>query len=395
MKSIVLKPGRDKPLRRRHPWVFQSAIAETRGNPGSGETVEILTEDGGWLARGAYSPKSKIRCRVWAWDPKTEIPSPFFSSRLERALRFREDLFKGGQTSAYREVFAESDGIPGLIVDRYANFRVIQFLTAGVERWRETIVGLLAARGDCEGVYERSDVDVRELEGLELKSGLLWGKQPHEDVIVSEGKLSYAVDITGGQKTGFYLDQRDNRQALSDWLTPGGRVLDCFSYTGGFSVAALAAGAKEVLAIDSSASSLRGAERNVRLNGLDESRFSTRAEDAFTALRSLQDAGEVFDVIILDPPKFAPTPAHVHKASRGYKDINLFAFKLLAPGGKLFTFSCSGGVQASLFQKIVADAALDAGREVKAVHWLSQPADHPVALNFPESRYLKGLVCLV
>ncbi len=393
-KVIRLHPGRERSLERRHPWVYSGAIADVTGDPGPGDIVEIETASGAWLARGAYSPASQIRARVWTWDRDQAVDEALLARRLSAAIDARQALACAPGLTAYREVHAESDGIPGLIVDRYNDFRIVQLLTAGIDGWREGIAAALAARGDCRGVYERSDVPVRPLEGLPPRMGRLWGEEPDEELIVLEHGLKFLVDVRRGHKTGFYLDQRENRQLLRRGLEDAS-VLNCFAYTGGFGVAALEGGASHVLSIEASGSALEMAARNVELNGHSMDRCAWLEGDAFVELRRLRDRGLHFDVVVLDPPRFAATVAHADRAARGYKDINLLAFKLLHPGGRLYTFSCSGGVSPELFQKIVAGAALDAGVEVSVIGWLGQPEDHPVSLAFPEGRYLKGLLCRV
>jgi len=391
---IILKEGRDRSLIRRHPWIFSGSIAKLEVEPSAGETIDIFTAEGGWIARAAYSPQSNIRARVWTWERDEEIDEDFFARRINIALGARANFQEDRANSAYREIFAESDNIPGLIIDRYNDIRVVQFLTVGVERWRATIVGILEGLGDSSGIFERSDTDAREREGLAMQVGLILGSEPPNEMCIQQDTASYIVDIREGHKTGFYLDQRDNRRTISRFM--GGReVLDCFCYTGSFSVAALRAGAANVVAIDSSASALALASKNVSKNSLDLERLFLQREDVFEALRSFRDQRRTFDAVILDPPRFAPTVKHVAKASRGYKDINLLALKLLRPGGILVTFSCSGGLSLELFQKIVADAALDAGVEASILTTLGQPEDHPIKLSFPESRYLKGFVVQV
>ncbi len=391
---ITLKEGRDRSLLRRHPWIFSGSVAKLEGEPSAGETIDIFTADGGWIARAAYSPQSKIRARVWTWDRDEEIDEDFFARRIDVALSARASLQEDRTISAYREIFAESDNIPGLIIDRYNDIRVVQFLTVGVEHWRATIVGILGGLGDSSGIFERSDTDAREREGLAKRVGLILGSEPPNEMWFQQESVSYVVNIREGHKTGFYLDQRDNRRITSRFMD-GREVLDCFCYTGSFSVAALQAGAANVVALDSSAPALELAGKNVSENGLDLERLFLQREDVFEALRSFRDQGRTFDAIILDPPRFAPTVKHVARASRGYKDINLLAFKLLRPGGILVTFSCSGGLSLELFQKIVADAALDAGVEASILSTLGQTEDHPIKLSFPESRYLKGFVVRV
>jgi 23S rRNA (cytosine1962-C5)-methyltransferase len=357
-----------------------------------GDTVEVVDAGGRWLARGAYSPTSQIRVRLWTWDPDESVDEGFFARRLDQSIGRRRPLLDSGETDACREVHAESDGLPGLIVDRYAGHRALQFLSAGAERWRAAIVEALAARGESAGLYERSDVSVRELEGLPQRVGRLWGDEPPARVVIREGGARYCVDLRTGQKTGFYLDQREHRRLLCRDLD-GAEVLNAFAYTGGFTVTALQGGARSVLSIDSSAGALEAARGNVDLNGLPAEACQWSVADAFTELRRLRDRAASYDVVVLDPPRFAATTSQADRAARGYKDINLLAFKLLRPGGRLYTFSCSGGISPERFEKIVAGAALDAQVQAAVLQWLGQPADHPVVLNFPEGRYLKGLVC--
>ena len=386
MPTLTLKPGRERSLQRRHPWIFSGAVARVDGDPAPGATVDVLDARGGFLARAAFSPASQIRARAWTFADEP-VDADLLRARLRAALRLRADL---GLSGAARLVYAESDGLPGLIVDRYAGTLVAQFLTAGAEHWKDTLAGLLLEETGLTGLYERSDADVRALEGLEPVTGWLRG-EGNCGLVIEENGMKFSVDLAGGHKTGFYLDQRDNRARVRA-LAAGREALDCFSYTGGFALNLLAGGAKHVTALDSSAEALRLAGENLRLNDLPSEKFTALEADVFQALRRFRDEARGFDLIVLDPPKFAPTAAQAEKAARGYKDINLLAFKLLRPGGLLVTFSCSGGVDAALFQKIVASAALDAGVEARIVAHLAQAGDHPVALNFPEAMYLKGLI---
>jgi 23S rRNA (cytosine1962-C5)-methyltransferase len=395
MPALVLKPGREKSLLRRHPWVFSGAVERLDGQPGAGETLDLLSSTGDFLARAAYSPASQIRARVWTFEPDEAVDRDFLRRRIRIAVGTRGTLLahaaQGERTDAFRLLHAESDGLPGLIVDRYGGLLVVQFLTAGAELWRETLLDILLEETGLKDVYERSDADARGLEGLKPRLGPLRGDPP-ETLTISECGLRFAVDVAHGHKTGFYLDQRENRRLVRQ-LARGREALDVFCYTGGFAVNALAGGAKSVLAVDSSGQALEVAHQNVILNDLPADRASFVEADVFQFLRRLRDEARSFDLIVLDPPKFAATAAQAEKAARGYKDINLLAFKLLRPGGLLVTFSCSGGVDAALFQKIVAGAALDAGVEAQILQHLSQAADHPVSLHFPEGAYLKGLVC--
>ncbi len=393
MNAIFLRRGRDRALQRRHPWIFSGAIARVEGQPQPGETVRVHGADGRPLALAAWSPQSQIRARVWTFDPQAEVNADFLRVRVRAAIQRRRGLPFFAHTDSLRLVHGESDGLPGLVVDRYGETLVLQALSAGAERWKETLADLLLEESGATAVYERSDADVRQLEGLPPVNAPLRG-QPPESALIREGGLRYRVRFAEGHKTGFYLDQRANR-ALLRQLARGREVLDCFSYSGGFSLNALVGGASRVTALDASAEALSLLRENLALNDLDADRLETLPGDAFRELRRFRDAGRQFDLIVLDPPKFAPTAAHAQRAARGYKDINLLAFKLLRPGGLLFTFSCSGGISPDFFQKIVAGAALDAGREARILARLSQDADHPVALHFPEGAYLKGLVCQI
>jgi 23S rRNA (cytosine1962-C5)-methyltransferase len=396
MNSIILKPGREKSILRHHPWIFSGAIAKIEGNPEPGETVSVLQADKTIIACAAFSPKSSISARIWSWTPEEEINAQFIKEKLRIAIIKRNALsiIKHKSTNAIRLVNAESDNLPGIIVDRYANWLVVQLLTTGAEHWKDVIVTSLKELTKIENIYERSDVDVRKLEGLSQRVGLLAGKEPPDSIEVTEYGIRYLINIKTGQKTGFYLDQRENRRTVSEYSS-GKSVLNCFCYSGGFSLNAARGGAAEVISIDSSADALVLAEKNAQINKIDPAIMSWVNADVFQQLRRIRDEGKSFDLVILDPPKFAPTIQQVEKAARGYKDINLLAFKLLKPGGLLFTFSCSGGISMELFQKIVADAALDAGVHAQILEKLHQAADHPIALNFPESEYLKGLICQI
>jgi 23S rRNA (cytosine1962-C5)-methyltransferase len=406
MPAIYLKPGREKSLLRRHPWIFSGAIGSVEGELASGQTVDVFGSDGDFLARGAYSPASQIRVRIWTWDREERIDPHFFRERLCQAIKARKELIDLDRTNAYRLVYAESDRLPGLIVDRYADVLVIQSLSSGVECWLDTIVDALVEITGSQQVLERSDVEVRKLEGLSLRKGWLRrtrsgigtaGEAPDQSLmsqIIRENDFNYWVDLIGGHKTGFYLDQRVNRDYVQN-IAHDREVLDCFCYTGGFVLSALTGGAASVVAVDSSSDALNLAKQNIVLNGVDPAKVEWVEGDVFQVLRRFRDEGRSFDMVVLDPPKFAPTVAQAKQAARGYKDINLLGFKLLRPGGILVTFSCSGGVNEELFQKIVAGAALDAQVDAQILERLHQGPDHPVALNFPEGAYLKGLVCRV
>ncbi len=392
--ALLLKPGREKSLRRRHPWIFSGAVAETVGDPTPGGTVNVLSAERGFLAKAAFSPQSQIRGRVWTWDPQEDVNLEFFRKKIAGAIAARRIYypwaFEKPDSAALRLVHAESDGLPGFILDRYGDVLVMQLLSAGTEAWRNELAQAALELSPAKAVFERSDADVRELEGLPARCGLLQGELPAE-VVIEENGLRFTVDVAHGHKTGFYLDQRVNRLRLRQ-LAAGKDVLDCFSYTGGFGLTALSGGASSVLSIEASGDAIVQARHNLELNDLPGEDIEWMEGDVFHLLRSFRDARRIFDLIVLDPPKFAQTTAQVERAARGYKDINLLALKLLRPGGLLLTFSCSGGVSPDLFQKIVAGAAQDAGVQAVILERLSQAPDHPVALNFPEGAYLKGFV---
>ncbi len=390
--TVILKKNREKSLQRRHPWIFSGAIERVEGAASSGVTVRVVNHAGEFLASGAFSPDSNIRVRILSWDEHEAIDRLFFRTKIEQAIASRLSLgLLDAENTACRLVFAESDGLPGLIADRYNSQLVVQFLSAGADAWKSVIADELSEATGLNDVYERSDVDVRQFEGLPQQSGVLLGKAPRDNLTILEGGLRFQVNLLEGHKTGFYLDQRFNRNKVRK-LAKGAELLNCFAYTGGFSVTALAGGAEHVLSIESSPASVSLGKANLNENGFAGERYDWIEGDVFVEMRSLRDRARSFDMIILDPPKFAATRKQAESAARGYKDINLLAFKLLRPGGKLVTFSCSGGIGADLFQKIVAGAALDAGVEAQIIDHLTQGPDHPIALHYPESQYLKGLV---
>ena len=391
MKTLRLKDGKERSLLRRHPWIFDTAIA--RGGGDAGETVRVESHKGEFMAWAAFSPASKIRARAWSFDPEQRIDAAFLAATCGKAIRARQrfDI----QSDSMRLVHGESDGLPGLIVDRYGDTLVAQFLSAGAERWKAVLADALLAQTGLTRLYERSDTSSRSLEGLAETKGWLRGGGPTE-LTIQEHRWRLTLDIATGHKTGFYLDQRDSRRKFADHAQRLGfqRVLNCYCYTGGFTVAALAGGAAHVTSIDSSAPALERARANVELNGFDTARTDFLDADVNASLRRFIEEGRTFDAIVLDPPKLAPTAAHAERAARAYKDINRLAFKVLEPGGVLFTFSCSGGISADLFHKIVASAGADAGVDGFITERLAGAPDHPMTLEFPEGEYLKGMVVL-
>ena len=391
MKTLRLKDGKERSLLRRHPWIFDSAIA--RGGGDAGETVRVESHKGEFMAWASFSPASKIRARAWSFDPEQRIDAAFLAATCGKAIRARQrfDI----QSDSMRLVHGESDGLPGLIVDRYGDTLVAQFLSAGAERWKAVLADALLAQTGLTRLYERSDTSSRSLEGLAETKGWLRGDGP-TGLMIQEHRWRLTLDIATGHKTGFYLDQRDSRRKFADHAQRLGfqRVLNCYCYTGGFTVAALAGGAAHVTSIDSSAPALERARANVELNGFDTARTDFLDADVNASLRRFIEEGRTFDAIVLDPPKLAPTAAHAERAARAYKDINRLAFKVLEPGGVLFTFSCSGGISADLFHKIVASAGADAGVDGFITERLAGAPDHPMTLEFPEGEYLKGMVVL-
>ena len=392
MKTIRLRDGKERSLLRRHPWIFESAIAKGGADPG--ETVRVESHAGQFLAWASFSPASKIRARVWSFDEAQRIDPGFFLQRVAQAVaaRARFDIASDG----VRLIHGESDGLPGLVVDRYGDTLVAQFLACGTERWKEAIAAALLQVTGLTRLYERSDTSARELEGLKPMAGWLKGTG-NTELRLREHEWTLTLDVATGHKTGFYLDQRDNRQIFAGLARrlQFQRVLNCYCYTGGFTVAALAGGAQHVTSIDSSAPALERAQAHVELNGFAPERASFLDADVNASLRAFIAEGRRFDAIVLDPPKLAPTVAHAERAARAYKDINRLAFKLLEPGGVLLTFSCSGGISADLFHKIVASAGLDAGVDGFITQRLAGAADHPMTIQFPEGEYLKGLVVMV
>ena len=392
--SIYLVKGREKSLRRRHPWIFSRGIDRVEGKPELGETVDVYDNKGEWLARGAYSPQSQIRVRVWTFNKNEAIDVNFFVNRLNAAQSLRDILAARDGLTGYRLIAAESDGLPGITIDRYQDYLVCQLLSAGAEAQREVLLEALRQCYPSCNIYERSDVSVRKKEGLKQRTGVLHGEEPPKFVTIEENGVKINVDIVGGHKTGFYLDQRDSREASVKYVN-GKRVLNCFCYTGGFGLYALKGGASEVINVDVSQPALDTAQLNAEMNGYPVENAQFVNADVFKLLREYRERGELFDVVIMDPPKFAESKSQLVGACRGYKDINMLAMQILNPGGMLLTYSCSGLMDNGLFQKIIADAALDAHREVQFIERFSQAADHPLDSAYPEGFYLKGFACYV
>ena len=395
---VIIKTNRDKPIRQRHPWIFSGAIERIDQSVANGSIADVVTPQGEFLARGYVNRQSQIVVRLLTWDEAEAIGPEFWARRLAQSTSRRFTYSSGPQDAsqnlreARRLINAESDGLPGLVVDQYGDWLVIQVLTLGIEQAKAQIVDQLNERLKPRGIYERSDVDVRQKEGLEQHTGLLGGVEPPDRIEIEQDGQRFLVDVRHGHKTGFYLDQRDNRRKIKVYCRDA-EVLNLFSYTGGFAAAALSAGAKSVTNVDSSADALELAKANVRLNGFSVNDQDFVEVDVFSELRKQRAMKRTFDVIIADPPKLAQSQSQIDRAARAYKDLNLVSMQLLKPGGYLITFSCSGSISTDLFQKIVFGAAVDAGRDMQIVERLSQSSDHPILLSFPESEYLKGLVC--
>ena len=393
MKLITLKAGRDKSAIRRHPWIFSGAIDTVSGDPEFGESVEVYAYNGDFLGIAAYSPTSQIRARFWSFFEKTKIDELFFEERLETAIQLRESrgFSISNPLSAFRLIYAENDGIPGCIIDKYGEYYSVEILAAGPEKHREIIYKVLAKKTGCKGIFERCDSDVRKKEGMEKRTGVVYGIVPETPIPMEENGIRFLIDIRNGHKTGYYLDQRDARKRIGE-LSSGKKVLNCFCYTGGFGLFALKGNASHIYQVDVSKSALKIAKELLIENKLPTAKATHTEADVFQYLRKCRDKGETFDLIVLDPPKFVEAKDHLQKGARGYKDINLLAMKLLSPNGMLATFSCSGLMDMSLFQKIIADAASDAKKDMQIIERFGQPADHPISLAFPEGQYLKGLL---
>ncbi|RZK41516.1 MAG: class I SAM-dependent rRNA methyltransferase [Pedobacter sp.] len=394
MVEIKLKKGKEKAVLQRHPWVFSGALEKVKGNPKNGDVVKVISANSEFLAYGYFNDQSRVAVRLLEWDEHEEINQQWYAKKIQAAISSRAHLYDNEETNAYRLIFSEADFLPGLIVDKYADFLSVQILSTGIEGAKDIIIDELCKALRPKGIFDRSDATARTHEGITAENGLLWGEAPAEFIAVKENGIAYHINIAEGQKSGFYCDQRDNRKFLAEYVK-GKSVLDCFSYSGGFSLNALKNGAKDVVSVDSSALAIETLKQNISLNRFDTKLHSAIQSDVNKQLRAFKDEGKKFDVVVLDPPKYAPSRSALDRAARAYKDLNRLGLLLLEPGGLLATFSCSGAVDIETFKQILAWAALDAGKEVQVIKQFSQPEDHPVRLSFPEGEYLKGLLVRV
>jgi len=394
MVEIKLKKGKEKAVYQHHPWVFSGALDKVKGKPQNGDVVRVVDANGEFLAYGYYNGQSRVAIRLIEWNEEITIDADWYEQRIKTAIGGRSHLLKGKNTTASRLIFSEADFLPGLIVDRYGDFLSVQILSSGIEKAKNIVINALVKLLQPKGIFDRSDATARSHEGITAENGLLWGENPSEFIEVKENGIKYHINIAEGQKSGFYCDQRDNRKILASY-TKNRTVLDCFSYSGGFSLNALAQGAAEVTSVDSSALAIETLKQNIILNGFDAGKHTAIQSDVNKQLRQFNDEGKKFDVVVLDPPKYAPSRSALDRAARAYKDLNRRGLMLLESGGLLATFSCSGAVDIETFKQIIAWAALDAGKEVQIIYQFCQPEDHPVRLSFPEGEYLKGLLIRV
>ncbi len=394
MPEIRLKKGKDKAARQLHPWVFSGAVDFIKGKPDNGDIVTVTDHAGTFLAKGFYNNQSRVAVRLLEWNPDTEINEEWWRSRVRKSLEARKPLLNSTETNTCRLIFSEADFLPGLIADRYGDYISVQILTSGVEKIKGILLDELQQQLNPKGIFDRSDASARAHEGMDASHGSLFGNEPPQYVEVIENGIKYLINIAEGQKSGFFCDQRDNRRIVAEH-SEGKRVLDCFSYSGGFSLNGLKHGASEVISVDSSPLAIETLNKNILLNGFEQLNHRAIQSDVNKQLRVFKENDEKFDVIVLDPPKYAPSRSALDKASRAYKDLNRIGMSLLNTGGLLATFSCSGAVDISLFKQILAWAALDAGKDIQFIHQFCQPEDHPVRASFPEGEYLKGLLCRV
>jgi 23S rRNA (cytosine1962-C5)-methyltransferase len=394
MVDVILKKGKEKAVIQRHPWLFSGAIEPVKGRPANGDIVRLLNDKGGFMAYGFYNNQSRVALRLLEWDESVEINEDWFRRKVAVAVASRSNILEDGSTNTCRLIFSEADYLPGLIVDKYADYLAVQVLTSGIENVMPVILDELQKLLKPEGIFDKSDASSRAHEGLETTNKVLAGKRPPDIVKVMENNITYGINIAEGQKSGFYCDQRDNRHIVA-LHSKGKKVLDCFSYTGGFTLNSLQNGASAVTSVDSSALAIETLKHNIQLNGFDGSKFIAVQSDVNKQLRTFREQGEKFDIVVLDPPKYAPSRSALNKASRAYKDLNRMGMLLLNSGGLLATFSCSGAMDIDTFKQVLAWAALDAGKEVQFIYQFCQPEDHPVRASFPEGEYLKGLLCRV
>ncbi|WP_214072213.1 class I SAM-dependent rRNA methyltransferase [Mucilaginibacter sp. dw_454] len=394
MIDVILKKGKEKAIHHRHPWVFSGAIEKVKGKPANGDIVRLVNAGGEFLAYGFYNDQSRVALRLLEWDENVPVDEAWFRTKVGEAVAGRNDILSNGDTNTCRLIFSESDYLPGLIVDKYADHLAVQVLTSGIQNMMPVIIDELRKLLNPKSIFDKSDASSRQHEGLDTDNVVLFGDNPPDSVAVKENGVIYNINIAEGQKSGFYCDQRDNRRIVAAH-TKGKKVLDCFSYTGGFTLNALAGGAASVTSVDSSALAIETLKENISLNKLDATRHSAIQSDVNKQLRVFKEAGETFDIIILDPPKYAPSRSALERASRAYKDLNRIAMLLLNKGGLLATFSCSGAMDMETFKQVLAWAALDAGKQVQFIGQFCQPEDHPVRSSFPEGEYLKGLFCRV
>jgi len=394
MVEIKLKKGKEKAVLQRHPWVFSGAVDKIKGKADNGDVVKVLDNSGDFLAYGYFNDQSRVAVRLIEWNEETKIDEDWYEQKINQAVAARADLLKAEDTNALRLIFSEADFLPGLIVDKYADFLSVQILSTGIEKAKDIIIDKLCKALNPTGIFDRSDATARTHEGITAENGLLWGEAPAEFIAVKENGITYHINIAEGQKSGFYCDQRDNRLLLAAYAK-GKSVLDCFSYSGGFSLNAMQNGASEVTSVDSSALAIETLKQNIELNKFVKHKHTAIQSDVNKQLRAFKEEGKKFDIVVLDPPKYAPSRSALDRAARAYKDLNRLGMLLLEPGGLLATFSCSGAVDIETFKQIIAWAALDAGKEVQIIKQFSQPEDHPVRISFPEGEYLKGLLLRV